>query len=88
MGFLRVPASCSTCPASSLFLCPGLPGVAGDAQCLLVGVQVVVGAAGVVDVVDFEGAVGGAAALACVVVAGEDPSAGAGADVPVVAPCH
>ena len=74
--------------AAALFLCPGLSGVAGDAQCLLVGVQVVAGAAGVVDVVDFEGALGVAAVGAAVAVAFEDAQSGGGAVVSAVTPGH
>ena len=48
--------------------------------------MVVAVAAGVVLMVDFHGHAGGAAALAGVVVAGEDSSASAGVDVTAVAP--
>lgn len=55
--------------------------VAGFAECLEVGVGVVVGSALVVDVVDFEWCLCCAAVLACVVVAFEYAVSGVGVDV-------
>ena len=50
---MRQSATLVVALVPSRFLCSGLAPVAGDAECLLVGVGVVVRPAGVVDVVDF-----------------------------------
>lgn len=86
--FSRVPAALSPGLPASLLLHLGLEPVAGDAEGLFVGVEVVVGAAGVVDVVDFEWAVGVSAVDAAVSVAFEDAEPGGGGVVPSVSPGH
>lgn len=88
MGFLWVECACSAGLSASLFFRFGFLPVAGAAEGLFVGVEVVVGAACVVDVVDFEWALGVAAVHALVAVAFEDAVSGGGGVVSSVSPGH
>lgn len=86
MGFLGQSAPGVVALVASSCFCPGFLLVAGDAQRLLVGVGVVVGSACVVDVVDFERAVGVAACGAAVPVAVEYATDVGGAVVSAITP--
>lgn len=86
--FSRVPAARSPSLPASLLLRLGLSPVAGAAQSLLVGVQVVSRAACVVDVVDFKRALRVATVHAAVPVALQDAVSGCGTVVPSVSPGH
>ena len=88
MRFSRVPAARSPGLPATLLFRFGLSPVASATQCLLVGVEVVVGAACVVDVVDFKRALRVAAVHAAVAVALQDAEPGGGAVVSSVTPGH